>query len=780
MNTKTIKFDLNKFKLYEKIKAKQGDTKSRFLLFQLLDGSAPFNLKNRSVRAYMIKPDGKEIFNDLIVNNYNLGYCTLELTNQVLAVPGTLKIELMVTEGDRKLTSSVFELEVVKSINSEKSIVSTNEFTALLNGLAALSEYDNYKNSVKEMEINKANKAEVEEKFISVEEKIKNNSEQLDNNSREFNAKINNVIAESEINYAKKSDVARISSGTPLFVTSISEMTDITRNYVNTADGYLYIYSNESWVKTNVLYQSTGIEEDSVTTAMIKDGVEFNNLYDYYNNCIDGSYITSTGSIVRFEGTAYAKIQVKELSNYSIYKPSNKYEIAAGAILFLNSTSGVISVIDGNSYVNGQYNNGNYITLSTPENCSYIAFNIRLTDYDNRFTTIVNKGDGILNETQVTKIFGKKIKDEVLNDQFNNFIMSIETTGKNLYNYDTDFINDKLSNTNGIIQEATGWGVAKISVESNKTYSLFLPAGNYSDDIGSISFYNSNNLLSYITGSDYISGIYNDVNYITFTTPQNCNLIYVTCIRPVAPIMDNSKSLLIYEGENINSDIVGEYITSINGNPIKQIDDELKHSLKGLKWGFIGDSLTEKNSRALKNYIDYIVEETGIIAVNLGVSGTGYKKTEEGGTAFYQRVENIDDDFDIITIFGSGNDLSLTLGNVTDSDTSTVFGCVNETIKRIYAKMPTIKLGIISPTPWVQYPNYTDGNKMQLLNEGLEKICKRGSIPFLDLYNGSSLRPWDGTFRTLMYSRDDGNGVHPDENGHKQIYRKILKFGESL
>ena len=173
MNTKTIKFDLNKYKLYEKIKAKQGDTKSRFLLFQLLDGSIPFNLKNRSVRAYMIKPDGREIFNDLIVNNYNLGYCTLELTNQVLAVTGTVKIELMVTEGDKKLTSSVFELEVVKSINSEKSIVSTNEFTALLNGLAALSEYDNYKNSVKEMEINKANKAEVEEK-------IKNNSEQLD------------------------------------------------------------------------------------------------------------------------------------------------------------------------------------------------------------------------------------------------------------------------------------------------------------------------------------------------------------------------------------------------------------------------------------------------------------------------------------------------------------------------------------------------------------------------------------------------------------------------
>ena len=149
MNTKIIKFDLNKYKLYENIKAKQKDTKSRFLLFQLLDGSIPFDLTNRSVRAYMIKPDGNEIFNDLIINNYSLGYCTLELTNQVLAVPGKVKIELMITEEDKKLTSSVFELEVIKSINSENSIVSTNEFTSLLNGLASLSEYDNYKNEIK-------------------------------------------------------------------------------------------------------------------------------------------------------------------------------------------------------------------------------------------------------------------------------------------------------------------------------------------------------------------------------------------------------------------------------------------------------------------------------------------------------------------------------------------------------------------------------------------------------------------------------------------------------
>lgn len=149
MNTKIIKFDLNR-KLYEKIVAKQGDTKSRFLLFNLLDGSVPFNLTNRSVRVYGLKKDGTEIFNDLIINNATKGYCTLELTNQMLALSGEVELELMIIEGDKKLTSNIFTLEVRKSINSEKAIVSTNEFTALLNGLASLNEYDNYKNEIKE------------------------------------------------------------------------------------------------------------------------------------------------------------------------------------------------------------------------------------------------------------------------------------------------------------------------------------------------------------------------------------------------------------------------------------------------------------------------------------------------------------------------------------------------------------------------------------------------------------------------------------------------------
>lgn len=144
MNIKTINLDINK-PYYGKVMAKQGDTNSRFLLFHLLDGPSQFNLTGRVVRAYAIKQDGAIVFNDLIINDAAKGFCTLELTSQLLALPGIVKIELYITENTKKLTSIPFELEVIACINNDASVVSTNEFTALLQGLASLQEYNAYK-----------------------------------------------------------------------------------------------------------------------------------------------------------------------------------------------------------------------------------------------------------------------------------------------------------------------------------------------------------------------------------------------------------------------------------------------------------------------------------------------------------------------------------------------------------------------------------------------------------------------------------------------------------
>lgn len=199
-------------------------------------------------------------------------------------------------------------------------------------------------------------------------------------------------------------------------------------------------------------------------------------------------------------------------------------------------------------------------------------------------------------------------------------------------------------------------------------------------------------------------------------------------------------------------------------------------------WVCLGDSLTESNSRTTKHYFDYIAEKTGIKTVNLGVSGTGYMRRKDINRAFYQRVSDIPEDADVITIFGSGNDLSSdqTLGTVTDTGTDTICGCINATIDAIYERIPLARLGIVTPTPWVGSSPSKPTCGMAKYSEAIVEICKRRSIPCLDLYHESNLRPDDENFRKLAFSKDGGNGVHPDEKGHEIIAASFQSLLERL
>lgn len=206
----------------------------------------------------------------------------------------------------------------------------------------------------------------------------------------------------------------------------------------------------------------------------------------------------------------------------------------------------------------------------------------------------------------------------------------------------------------------------------------------------------------------------------------------------------------------------------------------MKPKWAGRTWACIGDSLTENNSRTTKHYFDYIAEKTGIRVINLGISGTGYMNRQDVNRAFYQRVDEIPENVDVITIFGSGNDLSHTLGEVTDAGTDTLCGCMNATIDAIYDRIPLAKLGIVTPTPWIGSTPARPGNNMEKYSEAITAICRRRSIPCLDLYHESGLRPDDEQFRKLAFSKDDGNGVHPDEKGHEIIAAAFYSLLEKL
>lgn len=737
MITNCIQLDFNKENDL-KVPSVQYDSGSRFVKIKLQRNKSPFEIDGYRVTVVANKVDGTEIMNDCTILDGVNGVVQFEITEQFNAVEGVVDCQLKLFKGKTLLTSMPFSINVVKSV-STKEIVSSNELKTLVN---ALGEVQN-----------------------------------IDNRFAQTNAQLSQEITELNVIKANKGDI-----GTPLVANSIHEMKDTTKIYVNTTDGKWYSYNGTAWIAGGV-YNSLAVGNGTLDIATTKGTMSTSNLYVYSRDFIGGWYIKPNGELNTSAEAGYAKIPIRGGEKICIYKPDNRYGTSVGVGLFLDSSGGTLSTIVLENYKFGKYNDKDTVVITSPENAYFLCLNVKLNSFDDSLTTIVEYGTKIENKNALSKLYGYNLRDV----EFDTFKNSIGYSSLNEYNYNNHYYDGVFVNNAGDVRTMNGWGLARIPCDENTVYSLQLPSNIYGGAIGRLAYYRDEEKLSYVLASNLISGTANGANFITFTTPTGCNNIRITCKRTdEVDSFDNSRTLIVTKGSTIlQAYKYDTYIDSLFGYQLKDNTIENKGTiaespLKGLKWVALGDSLTEKNIRTTKNYHDYIADETGVVVVNMGVGGSGYKKREGENKAFYQRVLNTPLDADIVTIFGSGNDLSLTLGTPTDSGTDTLCGCINTTIDNLYSILPTVKLGIITPTPWGKYPTHEVNNKMDLYSNAIVEICKRRGIPCLDLYHSSNMRPWDDTFKNLMYKRDDGNSVHPDEDGHKFMYRRFLTFIESL
>jgi len=208
----------------------------------------------------------------------------------------------------------------------------------------------------------------------------------------------------------------------------------------------------------------------------------------------------------------------------------------------------------------------------------------------------------------------------------------------------------------------------------------------------------------------------------------------------------------------------------------------LLNKLSQLKWCVLGDSLTEKNSKAETAYYDYIAKDLNLSVYNLGVSGTGYARSDN---KFSNRTLHADNaKFDFMTIFGSFNDAGagIPIGTPTDSGNSTICGCINVAIDNFYTGKPFKPLGLITPCPWKTIPPDNEwGNQYA---DAIISIAKKRGIPYLDLFRSSGIRPWAGESYLAKFYTENGvtdDGVHPNSLGHKMfLYPQIKQFVLSL
>ena len=273
-------------------------------------------------------------------------------------------------------------------------------------------------------------------------------------------------------------------------------------------------------------------------------------------------------------------------------------------------------------------------------------------------------------------------------------------------------------------------------------------------------------------GTTFVS--YDNTGLDEYTATSNCQVLFSwkkDYTKPFASIMPFNETYY---------DIYGFYYVSKEAKKIVPSTSKV--------WACVGDSMTAVGTSANVHYFDYIANDLGLTVLNYGVGGTGYAAKKDENKAFYQRILSITDDFDFLTILGSVNDISListmTLGTYTDSGTNTIAGCINTALDNFFTIAPFKQIGIISQPPSVgSTPNGTlIGTNAQAYNDLLKQICANRGIPFFDLFNCSSLRPWNADYRGEFYNEDgvQDSGVHPNSKGHKLIADRIYDFVKSL
>lgn len=193
------------------------------------------------------------------------------------------------------------------------------------------------------------------------------------------------------------------------------------------------------------------------------------------------------------------------------------------------------------------------------------------------------------------------------------------------------------------------------------------------------------------------------------------------------------------------------------------------------KWCAFGDSLTDPTINATTKYHAIIADKTGIAATVLGKGGTGYYKTKDDGTAYYQRMANCPSNADVITIFGSVNDWNairnggLTIGNPSDAmSAGTYSGYVNECIDVAIRKAPYAQIALITPMDYHGLPDET----LESIANALLAVAKYRKIKCLDMYHTSGFRVDDATYAqtyTTDYSATAESYGHPSNVAHERL-----------
>ena len=215
--------------------------------------------------------------------------------------------------------------------------------------------------------------------------------------------------------------------------------------------------------------------------------------------------------------------------------------------------------------------------------------------------------------------------------------------------------------------------------------------------------------------------------------------------------------------------------------------------LKGKKIVFLGDSITEGACATSldKSYWGVLGSLSGAIVRGYGIGGTRIAeqmvKTDapEDKLPFITRVDKMDEDADIVVVFGGTNDYGhgdAPLGKMTDRTDDTFYGAMHNLCKALIERYPNSLIVIMTPmhrTNEESLVNERGVRNVATLKEYVyaeKQVAEYYRLPILDMYAMGYLNPNVPIIKKIYMT----DGLHPNDAGHELIAKRLLGFLNSL
>ena len=153
---------------------------------------------------------------------------------------------------------------------------------------------------------------------------------------------------------------------------------------------------------------------------------------------------------------------------------------------------------------------------------------------------------------------------------------------------------------------------------------------------------------------------------------------------------------------------------------------------------------------------------------------------------FCTRFKTMDDDADLIVLFGGTNDFGhgdAPLGSPTDREPVTFYGACHYLMSGLLEKYPDATIVVMTPLHRISEDNPRgDGYKdydfapLSTYAKIVKEVAAYYSLPTLDLWSVSGIQPKVPAIKE-RYCPD---GLHPNDNGHELIAKRLAGFLKSL